>query len=199
VLSGELFADQIDLHGEIVKKLERQQVMIFGIAMAIVAGFGLFQYYPMARKADSIRKTIEQQQVVSDETDQLIQQMSRLRNQVESLKPLVTEFERKLPRSRQFASLWQQISDAMNQHRLTDQVVQRDAESDDSRFGSLRIRLQCTGTYQQLFGFFQSLQSLDRFVRIENFQISNDNEYSGRVKLEAVARVYYQIASSETP
>jgi CHASE3 domain sensor protein len=75
-----------------VKKLERQQLVIFGIAMAIVTGFGLFQYYPLARKADSIRKTIEQQQVVSDETDQLIQQMAQLRNQVESLKPLEAEF-----------------------------------------------------------------------------------------------------------
>jgi Tfp pilus assembly protein PilO len=181
-----------------VKKPERQQLVIFGIAMVIVTGFGLFQYYPLARKADSIRKTIEQQQVVSDETDQLIQQMAQLRNQVESLKPLQAEFEKKLPRTRQFSALWQQITDVMNQRGLTEQVVQRDTESDDSRFGTVRIHLQCGGTFQQMFEFFRSLQTMDRFIRIESFQMTNEADYSGRIKLDAVARVYFQVASSDS-
>jgi len=107
--------------------------------------------------------------VVSDETDQLIRQMSQLRNQVESLKPLEAEFDKKLPRTRQFAALWQQITDVMNQRGLTEQVVQREVESDDSRFGTVRIRLQCGGTFQQMFDFFRSLQTMDRFIRIESF------------------------------
>ena len=166
--------------------------------MVIVTGFGLFQYYPLARKADSIRKTIEQQQVVSDETDQLIRQMSQLRHQVESLKPLEAEFDKKLPGTRQFAALWQQIADVMNQHRLTDQVVQRETESDDNRFGTVRIRLQCGGTFRQMFEFFRSLQTMDRFIRIESFQLTNETDYSGRVKLDAVARIYFQVASADS-
>ncbi len=166
--------------------------------MAIVTGFGLFQYYPQVRTAQTIRKTIEQQQVTSDETDLLIQQMAQLRKQVEELKPLKTEFEEKLPRTRQVASLWQQITDVMNQHRLTDQVVQRESESEDSRFGTVRIHLQCGGTFPQIFGFFRSLQSLDRFIRIEKFQITNDNQYSGQVKLDASASVYYQVESTNS-
>ncbi len=181
-----------------MKKLERQQLVIFGIAMAIVTGFGLFQYYPLAHKADWIRKTSERQQVVSDETDQLIRQMSQLRNQVESLKPLEAEFDKKLPRTRQFAALWQQITDVMNQRGLTEQVVQREVESDDSRFGTVRIRLQCGGTFQQMFDFFRSLQTMDRFIRIESFQLTNETDYSGRVKLDAVARVFFQVANSDS-
>lgn len=181
-----------------MKKMEKQQLVIFGIAMVIVTGFGLFQYYPLARKADSIRKTKEQQQVVSDETDQLIQQMAQLRGQVESLEPLKAEFEKKLPRTRQSAALWQQITDVMTQHRLADQVVQRDAESDDGRFGTVRIRLQCSGTFGQMFELFRSLQTMDRFIRVESFQMNNETDYSGRVKLDAMARVYYQMASSES-
>lgn len=166
--------------------------------MAIVTGFGLFQYYPHVRTAHTIRKTIEQQQVISDETDLLIQQMSQLRGQVESLKPLKTEFEEKLPRTRQVAALWQQITDVMNQHRLTNQVVQRESESEDGRFGTVRIHLECGGSFRQMFEFFRSMQTLDRFIRIEKFTLTNENNYSGQVKLDATARVYYQVASNDS-
>ncbi|NLH16082.1 MAG: type 4a pilus biogenesis protein PilO [Phycisphaerae bacterium] len=181
-----------------MKRLERQQWVIFGIAMTIVTGFGLFQYYPHVRTAHTIRKAIEQQKVISDETDLLIQQMSQLRGQVDSLKPVKAEFEEKLPRTRQVAALWQQITDVMNQHRLTSQVVQRESESEDDRFGTVRIHLECGGTFQQMYAFFQSLHALDRFIRIEKFKLTNENNYSGQVKLDATAQVYYQIASTDS-
>ncbi len=181
-----------------MKWLEKQQVIIFAVAALIVVGFGLFQYYPMTQKARTIRKTIEQQQVVSAETDQFIQQMAQLRQQVEQLQPVQKDFEQKFPRSIRIAGLWQQIADVMSQHNLANQEVKREGESEDGRFGVVRIRIQGSGSYRQMFDFFRSIQKLDRFIRIDTIQLTNDNELSGQVKLDAAARVYYQVAASDS-
>ena len=54
------------------------------------------------------------------------------------------------------------------------------------------VKMQCKGKLYQIFEFFRELQGLDRLVRIEQVKLSNDNDFNGRIDMEARAIIYYR-------
>ena len=91
----------------------------------------------------------------------------------------------------QFAELWQQIADVMNRLNLTDQIVQPGKENIGRTINSIPITIQCAGRSSSCSSF-SALRRFDRAVRIEKCQLLNDNDFSGQLKLNAVATIFYQ-------
>ena len=57
---------------------------------------------------------------------------------------------------------------------------------------SIPLTLECKGSLEQIFAFFQSLENMDRLIRIEEVTLENDTDFNAVVKLKAKANVYYQ-------
>ena len=80
----------------------------------------------------------------------------------------------------------------MNACKLTDQLVQPGEELKSDQLCSIPLKLECRGSLEQLFAFFQAMEDMDRLVRLEEVQFENDSDFSAVVKLNAKANVYYQ-------
>ena len=117
-----------------------------------------------------------------------------LRGQANALRVKLADYDLRIPPDRRFADLWHRMAEAMNRHNLQDQVVQPGTETTGQIVGSIPIKLQCSGTLEQIFEFLKSLTEFERLIRIEELQLQNDADYSGWIKLDATARVYYQAA-----
>ncbi len=117
-----------------------------------------------------------------------------LRTQADDLRVKLADYDRKIPPDRQFADLWQRMAEIMNRHNLQDQNVQPGAETTCKIVGCIPIAIQCSGTLDQIFEFLKSLADFQRLIRIDELQLQNDADYSGRIKLNAAAKVYYQPA-----
>ena len=86
----------------------------------------------------------------------------------------------------------QQISDLMKKHGLTEQLIEPGEELEADEVTCKPVSIQCKGRLEQVYNFFDSLESLDRLVRIERVQLTNDNEYSGQVSMQAKTVIFYR-------
>lgn len=177
-----------------MKHPEKKQLQIIGIAAVIIVGFGVLRFYPLARRMADIRRTRCRQSAVVAQVRQYTMGIPALRRQADDLRVKLADYDLRIPPDRRFADLWHRMAEAMNRHNLQEQVVQPGGETTSQIVGCIPITIQCSGTLEQIFEFLKSLANFERLIRIEELQLQNDTDYSGRIKLNAVAKVYYQAA-----
>lgn len=177
-----------------MKYPERKQVQIIGIAAAVIVGFVVLRFYPLARRMRDIRHLRSAQDIAVTQVREYSIGIPVLRRQVGELRVSLADYARRIPPGRQFADLWHRIADIMNRHNLQDQIVQPGSETTGPTVGCIPIRIQCSGTLEQVFEFLKSLTDFERVIRIDKLQLLNDADFSGRIKLNADAKVYYQTA-----
>ena len=177
-----------------MKQLEKKQVQIIVIATVIIGGFGVLRFYPLARRMADIRQSRSAQDVAVARVREYNMAIPLLGKQAGELRVSLDGYSRSIPPNRQFADLWYQIADVMNRHNLQEQIVQPGGETTGPTVGCIPITMQCSGTLEQIFEFLKSLAHFERVIRIEKLQLLNDADFSGRIKLDADARVYYQTA-----
>jgi len=173
-------------------KLDKQQLIIFGLSAVILCGFGFYQYIPVIRQKHAIRDRMAQQDQLSETICSQSVLLPELKQQKKQLQEELIPFSKKIPQGRQFAQLWQQIADMMNECKLTDQLVQPGEELKSDQVCSIPFTFECRGSLEQLFAFFQAMENMDRLVRFEEVKFENDSDFSAVVKLNAKANVYYQ-------
>lgn len=173
-------------------KLDRQQLIIMGLSAAILCGFAIFQYIPVIRQKHAIRDGMAQQDQLSEMIRLQSALLPELKQQEKQLREALVPFNQKVPQDRQFAQLWQQIADVMNECKLSDQLVQPGEELKSDQLCSIPLTLECRGSLKQLFAFFQAMENMDRLIRFEEVKFENDSDFNAVVKLNAKASVYYQ-------
>ena len=175
-----------------MRLLEKQQLIILALVAVAVIGFASLRYYPLARQTRAIRQTTAQQSNMIAATEEQARKLPQLRAKVDRLRQVAGTYDTRIPLSRDFAGLWQQIAEVMNKHDLKDQIVQPETEIHGQTLNCIPISMECSGSLDQIFGFFQSLDDFERLIRVKQIKIINDQDFAGRLKLDVKASVYYR-------
>ena len=175
-----------------MKNLDKQQVIIIVLAVVVAGGFGLLRYVPIVRQKQSIVEKMETQNAVMQRVATDTARVPELERQRDQLQGQMVSFTKKVPNGRNFAQLWKQIADLMNACQLSEQSIQPGQELKSDRLCSIPLTIECKGTLDQMYDFFQSLENIDRLIRIEELKLENDADFSAFVTLYAKANVYYQ-------
>ena len=179
-----------------MKFLQRQQIIIIVLAGSIITALVTFLYYPLARQTKAVQQADAAQASAAAKADARKRQLPVLRKKTEALARELQDFDKRLPTSREFAVLWQQIADVMNEHDLKDQLVQPGNEIQGPQLNCIPISIRCTGRSGQIFEFLKSLQKFERVIRVENFRLENDRDFTGWLKMDTEANVYYRSSAS---
>jgi Tfp pilus assembly protein PilO len=175
-----------------MKKLDKQQWLILMLSGLIFAGFGVFRYLPIVRRNLAVGAQMDRQKLTIEQINSSSVLLPELNLQKKKLEAELDTFTRKIPEGRNFAHLWEEIADVMNACRLTDQLVQPGTELKSNAVCCIPLTIECTGTVEQIFTFFQSLEKMDRLIRIDEARLENSADLGGVVKMTAKANVYYQ-------
>lgn len=179
-------------NGAAMKDNHKKQLLMLIAMIAATVALGGWQYYPIHRQKGEIRRTLEAQTMTMDQIREKCGRLPFLYREVLELEPRALEYDRRLPSDRQFALLWQQIAEIMNRNRLSDQLVRPGEQVCEEEICMIPLSIECTGTFEQIFGFFRDLETFDRLIRMEEIQLKNDKDLSGRLNLSARAQVFYQ-------
>lgn len=180
-----------------MKNANKQQFIILAIGVVVTVGVGIFRYVPIVRQRYAVQKQIEQQSQIIGEVRSLSVLVPELKEQKKQLEKQLLAFEEKVPQGRNLAELWRQVAEVMNECGLTDQLVQPGAEIASEQLCCIPLTIECKGSLGQLYSFFQSLEKINRLVRIEQVTMDSGGDFSSVVKLKAQANVYYQPDESE--
>lgn len=175
-----------------MKSVEKQQLIIIGIALAVILGFCGFWFYPLAGKSMDIKEIRTLQQTATAQVEQYNTLVPVLRKQAEQLTEETADFDIRIPDNQQFADLWQQIAVVMTTHNLEDQIVEPGVEIIGESIIRIPLTIKCSGRISQIFDMLKSLDSIERTISLEKVELLNDGDYGGKLKLNAIANVYYR-------
>lgn len=171
---------------------EKKQLVICATAAAVIAGFALLVYLPLRSRLNSLAKAKAEQSLIVATASAQSAELPLLENKLVSLQAMVRNYEQNVPADRQLGTFLQQIAALMNEHNLRDQIVQPDREIQLEDLGCIPVSIQCRGSLRQIFGFFRSLQHLNRLIRIEQIRLANDGKLSGDVSMQTSVIIYYR-------
>ncbi|MBL7214459.1 MAG: type 4a pilus biogenesis protein PilO [Phycisphaerae bacterium] len=175
-----------------MKWMDKQQITILILGAIILIGFGVFQYVPIVRRKLALKEQMTRQSLSMDQIQDYSRRLPELHQQKKELEKELQLNSGKIPEGKQFAQLWQQIAEVMNECNLQKQLVQPAAEKISEDICCVPLKIECEGTLQQIFTFFQLLEGFDRLICFEEIQLENDKDFNAVLKLNAKANVYYQ-------
>lgn len=171
---------------------KRQQVIICIVAGLLVADFVLFGYLPLKNRLEAIKQARAAQNTVIAKAATQRERLPAIRQQLQGLQRVVTDFEANVPAQKSIGEFLQQIANLMSQYNLSEQVVAPSKEIKGDGLNCIPIDMQCKGRLAQMFEFYECLQDLDRLVRIEHVTLTNDPDLSGQVNMQTRAVIYYR-------
>lgn len=177
--------------------LHRQQVWVYVVGLLFVADFIFYGYLPSHRRLQSLDQARVQKERLIQTAELQECALPALEESLKATEAAVSHYEDNIPKDKALGPFLGQIAAIMTENTLTDQVIQPQmTEVEANSLRCIPIAMKCKGTLAGIFGFCRDLQELDRLVRIEKLVLKNDDEFTGRITLEAQAVIFYR---SEKP
>lgn len=180
-----------------MRQMDKHQIMIVVSSLTLLAGFGVLRYLPMLREKLDAKKEMMSYSQTIEQVQDYAGRLPELRLEKKQLQEKLRQSPGSIPEGKQFARLWQQIADVMNDCQLVEQSVQPGTEQVSDELCCIPLTIECSGSLDQMFAFFQSLEQLDRQVHFQDVELNNSDDFDATVKLNAKANVYYQAKSEE--
>jgi Tfp pilus assembly protein PilO len=175
-----------------MKGTGKKQILFLGAMVLAGVLLVVLGYVPIVWQKYVIRRALQRQSLSVEQVRDSIEQATVLEKQIADLKVRVGRFEQCVPQDAQFSSLWRQIADLITDHDLQNQQVRPGAEIQYGDFNVVTLDIQCSGTLSKIFDFVHSLEQMDRLIRIEHMELTNDKNLSGQLTLSAKAEAYYR-------
>jgi Tfp pilus assembly protein PilO len=175
-----------------MKGTGKKQILFLGAMVLAGVFLVVLGYIPIVWQKYVIRRALQRQSLTIEQVRDSIEQVAILEEQIADLKVRVGRFEQCVPADAQFSSLWKQIADLITDHDLQNQQVRPGAEIRYDDFNVVTLDIQCSGALPKIFDFIRSLEQMDRLVRIEQMELTNDKNLSGQLTLSAKAEAYYR-------
>lgn len=170
---------------------QRQQMLILVSAGLLVGGFVLFRYLPLRKQTKILRQSIADRQALISQAAAKRQQLPLMQQKLSKFQERVENYEKNIPVQIDIGGFLGKVADLMTQHNLTEQVIQPKEEVAVEKLNCIPVTMKCSGSLAQIRQFYQSLNDMDRLVRVEKFELTNDRDFAGQVSMVTEAVIYY--------
>jgi len=117
-------------------------------------------------------------------------ELPELQERLEDLEDTLSGFDSAIPVDTQLGQFLSTIAALMDEHNLSEQQIAPHEQIESEELICISVTMKGVGRLEQIRSFCQSLQQLDRVVRIEKFHLVNNDQYSGQVHMETEAIIY---------
>jgi Tfp pilus assembly protein PilO len=170
----------------------KQQVLIIMAAVVLACGYVAFRYLPMRKLSMELNQEKATQESLIAQAEVKEAQLPGLQKHLEELQEKLANFDSSIPTDTQLGQFLGKIASLMDEHDLSEQQIAPQNPIENTQLVCIPVTMKGTGRLEQIRDFCQSLQQLNRAIRIEKFHLTNDNEYSGRVHMETEAVIYHR-------
>ena len=172
--------------------LNKKQIWVVFISIIVMIVFVFCGCLPLKHKAELLQvRNKEMSDLVTQRLVE-IQQIPSMRLRVNELKLKVGDFDDRIPNNRNLGDFLNNVTDIMQSCNLKEQLVQPAAEIIEGDMYCIPIELNCKGSLEDMFGFFKSLKSYGRLMRIKKIEFDSSDKLDGQVKMVTKGLIYYQ-------
>ncbi|MFA5553302.1 MAG: type 4a pilus biogenesis protein PilO [Phycisphaerae bacterium] len=170
----------------------RKQVVVLAAAVLFVCYFAFVSLLPLRGMAKELKLEQQQQQSLITEANVYAGQLGHFQDKLKFLQEQLDNYERKIPPQADIGQFLGQIASLMDAHSLTERSIEPQQEIRGQKFNCIAVTMKCRGRLEQIRQFYESVQKLDRSVRIEKFKLVNDRDLGGLLMMETEAIIYYR-------
>jgi Tfp pilus assembly protein PilO len=172
---------------------EKKQIIVIALGAVMLGGFFLLRFLPLRNELSELKDLKEKQRLVIEKAQLQSKHFSALKEKKKQLENQVGDYDEKIPQEKRLGEFLQKIAALMDKYNLKDQVIEPAEQTNKDNLGCILINMKCTGQLEDFYRFFDSLQNMNRKVRIQDVQLKNDNNYQGNVNMNTKAVVYSMI------
>jgi Tfp pilus assembly protein PilO len=175
------------------------------LTLATIAFFGLAAIRPTLSTISGLQAEIKEKEVVLEKIRVKLNSLNSLQREIQANDQVYQNFDKAIPDSQESDELLTKIEilSFENELILHDIRVSRiivygtpeedESEENDDTFPSFLVTISATSQYQNLIDFIASINTVDRYGRIEaiNFAEPSDDELSDMLTLVLKVRYYW--------
>ena len=177
-----------------LSKLQRILICA-GTVVVIVAVFGFFFYKPKFDDMSRLKSEIEKQENKLAKTKRNAREFAKYQKKIEDAKAQFAVVSRALPNKEEIPSLLTSISQAGKSAGLKFLLFEPQSEKKEGFYAKIPIKMNLSGTYHELGGFFDKLAGMSRIVNVNNFDIKKQS--NNLLKISCQALTYKFIEKSD--
>lgn len=172
-------------------QITRDNWIVLGILLVVVAVFVTLVYVPQIDRISTCNgETAKVAALVNDESARAACVPDMIR-QVEQTKRQFKNFDRRLPKQKELAEFLKDISTAIMDERLENQVIEPGNPTRGELYNRLPIIMKFNGTFTGVASFLRRLDQMERLTRIERISIKQVKEEGQAMQVEMQMNIYF--------
>lgn len=163
---------------------------IFLTAAAVVAvAASLILFLPQRRKLDDLRTRIASQNTLMRSNAERAKILPDVVRRVEEMKAVYRELDRRIPQGKELSGFLQEISQLLQDDKLSSQLMQPGNPSREELFHTYPIILRFEGSYLSVTAFLDRIQKMRRLARVQKLRITPGPK--DKLDVELQLNIYY--------
>lgn len=164
---------------------------ILGTLVLLGAAFYYFVYSAQRTEIDTLISRNEQTLADLAEARRKAETIDQLREEMAKIQELVSEFEQRLPSTRELATLVTQFERMASSVGLRVNVTPLPPES-DPRKQTIPYRIRAYGTFHQLAGFINRLERFERYLKVSDLDIREETDGESEAEFKLSTYLFLQ-------
>lgn len=176
-----------------------QRAAIFaGLVLAVPLLFWLLVFTPMSEELGTLKTQNVELTAERDKVKLRAQNRARFEAELEELTERLKQALRELPNDREIPDLLKRISNVGKKAGLEIRKFQPLPEVMAEYYAEVPVALEVVGSYHEVAMFFDRLSKLGRIVSVQDVEMKNPEDRSGKVYLEVTGNaVTYRFLTDE--
>jgi len=171
-------------------KVSRDAWIAAGVLAALVIAAVVGVYIPQARRLERLRADAASLRTQLQADTQKVAVVPELIRQVQEMKALYKDFDRRLPKQKELGGFLREISTKLAEEELTNQIIEPGNPVHEKLFHTLPIIMRFEGDYLSLASFLKGVDNMERLTRVQKLNASM-NERTHSLDLELQMNIYF--------
>ncbi len=151
----------------------RDNLIAVGVLLGIVAGTTVLVYLPQRRSLRDLETRIAQQRLRLLENAKKSEAVPEMVRQVQAMKKRYSNFDQRLPQSKELGGFLHEISGNLSQESLSNHLIEPGTPARAKLFHTLPIILRFQGSYLSLASFLKRLEEMERLTQVQKLGITS--------------------------
>jgi Tfp pilus assembly protein PilO len=174
-----------------MKKPNRDNWIMLGILGAMSLAVALAVYLPQARELERLRCQIVTQKTLLETDAEKVAVVPIMLRQVQAMRSLYKDFDRKLPKQKELGSFLRQISGNLAQERLANQLIEPRNPTKEELFHTLPIVMKFEGNYLSMANFLKRIDRMERVTRVQKMVVQKGDGGEENLNIELQMNIYF--------
>ncbi len=157
-------------------ELGKKQAVGFTVAYVIIILLLVFLVKGKVVSLRAISMELSRKRVAVEEAKELIDGEDRYRQEIDELEKRIEMYEDKLPERREVPQLFRELDEVAGQSQIKIISVGSEEFEESQHYRRYWRRLELEGGYHELGRFINKLESLSRFIKVDDIQIGSTPE-----------------------